>query len=70
VQQLPAVETWWPSLPAHLKQLVREHLSARLPAAVLDEILPHTDHINEGYNFYHLSPTDRDFIRTQSEAVD
>ena len=67
---LPPIEQWWPTLPAELKQRVREHLTDPLPAAVLDVILPKVDHVNEGYDFQRLTPADRDFIRTQDEAVD
>ncbi|MGB4137604.1 MAG: hypothetical protein WA971_13630 [Microbacterium sp.] len=64
----PEIHTWWPRLTAASKHLLDDLGDRPLPERVRDEIGLITGHSVPPDRC--LSDGDRDFIRTQGEAVD
>lgn len=64
----PEIHTWWPSLSAEAKDVLDALGDQIIPDLVRDEVerLTGTRMMRDE----HLTIRDRDFIRTQREAVD
>ncbi|AWB94985.1 hypothetical protein DCE93_04345 [Agromyces badenianii] len=60
------IERWWPHLSIPAKHRLLADLDAALDAQTVDEI----ETITGGTAPTRLSPAERDFVRTQVEAVD
>lgn len=64
----PEIHTWWPRLSADAKSTLDAMDGEIIPEMVRDEVEQITGSRMSRYD--RLSITDRDFIRTQREAVD
>lgn len=64
----PEIHQWWPRLSIDGKHLLERHGDAPVPDEVVDEIRELTGvAVPSGTR---LTTSDRDYIRTQREAVD